>query len=318
MKESILKLLTNYNVCLENITNTSQSSVNIPIYVINMNKDVYRRAYINYICKKLNINFTLVVVREVTPEMREIAQTKVKNGVLGCYLSHLWCIKEAIKQQHPYFLVLEDDVVFKKDFVDKIRTFDYTKYDMVQLGCCDFNLQTNLQNSKNLEENDVYYPTKIALGAYGNIYNLNFAKVIFSSKINKILEFDTDFDEYYNRYKIAICYPNLITTELSTTNIQHNFSIFDKRGSNYFINSCFIDFSYSDYYFIWIKFIEECFYSYNSSNKMFTQLSYQEIIDKFSQKSNIPNDKIKDILENNDLNYIDINNVIHNILENKY
>jgi GR25 family glycosyltransferase involved in LPS biosynthesis len=320
MKDSIVDILNNYNVILENIINSKTSLINIPIYVINLKKDIFRRSYIKYITKLLNLNIKLIIVDNISNDVAKSLNAKLRVGVVGCYLSHMWCLNDAIKNNFQHFLILEDDVVFKKDFIQILNSIEYTKYDMIQLGCCDFNLKYNLDSSEiDYKKEGVYYPKKIALGAYGNIYNINFARLLYNSKINSIVEFDTDFNEYYERYKIAVCYPNLITAELSTTNINHNFSIFSCRNSNYFINKCFLNnIDYSEYFFIWITFIEECFNIYKKTNKVFTNESYNDSIRMFSINYKNISDTIINVLENNGLYYMDINNIINNILEDKY
>ena len=48
-----------------------------PIYVINLKKDIYRRAYIKYLFKKLKINYTLIMVENVT--MSDIKKWGIKQ-----------------------------------------------------------------------------------------------------------------------------------------------------------------------------------------------------------------------------------------------
>jgi GR25 family glycosyltransferase involved in LPS biosynthesis len=315
MEETILNILNTYDVTSCQIHNTDNPVIKIPVYIINLDKDIYRRCYIKYITKKLNINYTLIIVKPITTDIINAVKCNLSSGVLGCYLSHMWCIKNAIENKYNHFLIFEDDIIFIKHFDVLFNTINYKNYDMVQLGCCDFNLNANLTNEFNeLNVTKIYNPKLLALGAYGNIYNLYFAKMLFKEKLNNVKEFDTTLDMYYNKYNIGICYPNLITSELSTTNLQHNFSIFNGNKNNLFINRCFKNFDYSDYYFIWIHFIKYC---YECCNERLcynlSQEEYETIIIQFSKIYNNYNELIMKTLNNNNINAFDINNIMNDL-----
>lgn len=319
MSEYIKDKLNNYEVILENINNNNNSFLKIPIFIINLNTNNLRRAYIKYITKKLGLNYTLVIVKPISDNIKNEIDSKTKNGIVGCFLSHLWCIKYAIENNFNYFLIFEDDVVFHKNFETLFQKINYKKYDMIQLGCCDFNLKNNIDKNLVIKDLHIYKPNSIALGAYGNIYNINFAKLIYEEKINNFKEFDTTFDMYYNKYNIGICIPNLVTTELSTTNLGHDYSLFKNIGTNrnnYFTNNCFINFSYDIYYFIWIIFIEYCYTHYNQNNKAeITFGDYYSLIDNFANNNIVNNDLIKNTLLNNGIYFYDIMEIF-SILDN--
>jgi hypothetical protein len=192
---------------------------------------------------------------------------------------------------------------------------------MIQLGCCDFNLKKNMKNENiNINNLSIYNPKELALGAYGNIYNINFAKIIYYENTHVFKEFDSSFDMYYNKYNIGICYPNLITAELSTTNLNHNYSLFKDYKhldyNNYYINNCFYNFDYKDYYFIWIIFIKECYEYYMKTNELLNMKSYYQLIYDFSSKSNIEH-IIIDVLNNNNINFNDVNKILEFIINDK-
>lgn len=322
MNNIIENLLSNYDVILEkNERLFEKPIINIPVYVINLDKDEYRRAYIKYIMNKMKINYTLVIVKPCTEKKRNLIDETTRVGIVGCFLSHLWCIKYAIEQKKSeHFLIFEDDIVFHKNFFNFFKQLDYTKYDMIQLGCCDFNLRQNMKND-NLNNNlIVYNPQELALGAYGNIYNINFAKIVLYEKLYSFSEFDNKFNMYYNKYNIGICYPNLVTAELSTTNLGHDYSLFKESKTfnynNYFVNHCFYNFDYKDYYFIWIIFIKECYEYYDKTKELLTIKSYYELIDKFSSNNNniIKKNVIFDVLTNNDIYFYEMNNILELII----
>ena len=304
---SILEYLENYPVIIEEINNNENNKnnlLNIPIYVINLDRDKFRRGYIKSVLKKFGFTYKLVIVKKVSSDI--VKQNKrITPPVAGCCLSHLWCLKNAIEEKHNHFLILEDDIVFHKKFAELIRHVDYKRYDMIQLGCCDFQLRANLNGQLNKNKNNpltIYNPSRNALGAYGNIYNIGFAKLLFKFKTTNFTEWDTRIDMFYNKYKIGICYPNLITTELSTTNLGHRFSLFD--NSNRFIKNCHIDFKYEDYNFIWVIFLEFCFKRYMKNPEKLDD--YAELVDQFGKEHTKYTNDIKRVLSNNQYNKADI------------
>jgi GR25 family glycosyltransferase involved in LPS biosynthesis len=331
MNEDLLNILNDYDVSLENNYNTNKSVINFPIYIINLNTNNFRRSYIKCMANKIGLNYTLVIVKPITDEIKNKIDPSIKNGILGCFLSHLWCIKDAISKKHEHFLILEDDIVFHKNFNMLFKKIDYKKYDMIQLGCCDFNFKKNIKDTNiNLTNNNlltnvfIYNPKHIALGAYGNIYNINFAKIVYEEKINNFKEFDTLFDMYYNKYNLGICLPNLITTELSTTNLGHNFSLFKESKSNfnyntYFVNSCFSDFNYNMYYFIWIIFIEFCYKFYKENDKKYIDtVEYHNLIENFATKNSLKYETITETLNNNNIFVEDIMNIFKSLDSDNY
>ena len=322
----LINTLKEYKVNLENIVNSSNSFLNIPVYVINLNTDKFRRAYIQQILKKMNIDYKLIVVEKITDEIRIKMNSKLRSGIVGCCLSHLWCIQHAIDSNYNHFLILEDDVIFHKQFQTLFKEVDYHDYDMIQLGCCDFNLHENLSKSNvSTETNNatnqltIYRPTKIALGAYGNIYNIAFAKLILQEKTHYFTEFDMKFDTYYDRYKMGICYPNLITCELSTSNLEHDYSMFTKFRTSYkndqFVKKCFTKFHYSDYYFIWIVFLEFCYEEYQNENVL---KNYTQLTEQFSYNYPRIKDDIINTLANNDYTIDDLNEIMVLLKNDKY
>jgi GR25 family glycosyltransferase involved in LPS biosynthesis len=321
MEENIINILNNYDVVLET-TRQEKSIINIPVYIINLNTNYYRRSYIKYITSKLNINYTLVIVKKCSDEIKNSIDRNSKNGIIGCFLSHLWCIKNAIENGYEHFIIFEDDVVFHKNFKNLFCKVDYKKYDLIQLGCCDFNLKKNMKDDpkKNLV---IYKPCHLALGAYGNIYNINFAKLIFYEKTNCFKEFDTTFDMYYNKYDIGTCYPNLVTSELSTSDLGHDYSLFKTEHSSfsynkYFTGKCFYDFDYNDYYFIWIIFIQYCHERYIENKLSLDNKLYCLLIKDFSCKYVLKKDIIQYVLLHNNLKFNDMNCIIQNICDDKF
>ena len=240
MLEPFLKKYYPYktmNIINDDTTNNCLNT--FPIYVINLRDDKLRRNYIKHIFLKHQINYYLIIVDKFKyNSQRDCIRAKIHPSKLGCILSHLWCIQDAITNGYTRFIIFEDDIIFHKKFkhlFNQIIDSDIiNKTDMLMLGSIDVNLNHNLTHFKNNES--VYFPTKRILGAHANIYKLEFAKHFLNYKLNceKILEFDTEYQAFMKDHKIGICMPNLVVCELSTTNINHHYSPFNGSGFNIF------------------------------------------------------------------------------------
>lgn len=244
---------------------------NFTIYVINLNEDVYRRAYITHLFKKERINYNLVQVNRITKRDIELANCTVRKwSILGCATSHLWCIKHAIDANCSRFIIFEDDIIFHKDYQNKLADCLHLPFDLLMLGACDFTLKDNLllmedkkathkDSHTQLYTDKVYYPSKNALGGHANVYSLDFAKEFYEYKVSTPVfkEFDTEYVNFYDKWKMAICYPNIVITELTTTNNFHIFSPFDTACYARYISNCFPEeFTLLDYNYMTIDFIK--------------------------------------------------------------
>ena len=93
---------------------------------------------------------------------------------------------------------------------------------------------------------------------------------------NKIVAFDLDFInifKYFNK-TAAICYPNLVVAELSTTNINHNYSFLNEKKEYYYYSKTQINFNFNDYYFIYLCFFQKKYQIWFDDN-----ITFEEYID---------------------------------------
>ena len=235
-----------------------------PIYVINLKTDITRRKYIKALFKRHNINYNLIMVDRFNYEPQNELKYKLNSSKMGCILSHLWCINDAINNSKNInderFIIFEDDIIFHKQFEQLFKEC-ITKLtsipDLLMLGSIDFKINVHTTTVLNKEEN-IYYPKTNVLGAHANMYSVEFAKEFFNYKINTtdVLEFDFDYARFMSKYKIGVLFPNLVICELSTTNINHNFSpVNSLLFARY--KKCFTHkFTYNDYEYMIITFID--------------------------------------------------------------
>ena len=124
------------------------------------------------------------------------------------------------------------------------------------LGACDFNFK--LLNIHNVC-NNIYYPninSKMLYGAHANYYSLNGAKYIFKKKCKNLSFFDKNYNDIFDyfKYTSCICYPNLVVSDITTTNLHHEYILLSNIEKNYYIN-CFDNFNFNDYNFIYLDLI---------------------------------------------------------------
>jgi len=255
-------ILNNYKVKVYNIVNNNiELFINKKvsnIYVINLKKDKMRQKYILILMKKYKINFTFVIVDEIDNSISTIINKDnlLTKGELGCMLSHLWCLKDIIQNKYKNAIIFEDDIIFHKNFHDLFEKIYRDDYDFLILGACDFSFSSI--NKHNLE-NDLYVPSNSSVkvyGAHANFYSLNGAKKMFDIKINNVSFFDKDYHIMFDFFKNTsyICYPNLVVSDISTTNLQHDYPFFSIQENNYY-NKCFVNFDFKEYNFIYLNLI---------------------------------------------------------------
>jgi|UniRef100_A0A6C0CW27 GR25 family glycosyltransferase involved in LPS biosynthesis len=267
--QHIYKILDNYKVHLtfykrseERKSILNEYSENI--YVINLKKDIIRRNYINVLFKKLNIEYTLVVVEPISDELFSLLhgnEKQLSKSEVGCSLSHLWCLKHIIKNKYKGgAIIFEDDIVVHKNFESMFQQlFKEKQFDFLSMGACDFDFFDI--NYKNVT-NGLYQPclnnSKRCYGAHANYYSLNGAKYIFKLKSLFFSFFDNNFSNIFKHFNRTafITYPNLFVTELSTSNINHNYHFYS-LNEDYFYSNCFIDFKFKEYCFLYLSIIQK-------------------------------------------------------------
>lgn len=261
-----------------------------PIYVINLKEDKYRRNYIKKLFKTHRINYVLVIVNRFKyPTSDGLTNYKLHSSKMGCILSHIWCINNAVLNKYERFIVFEDDIIFHKQFRKCIQNVLSEDIDLLMLGALDTNINANM--SKNKENSPIYYPKTTILGAHANIYKHEFAKNFLNYKLNnnKVLEFDYEYIRFMNKYKIGICNPNLVICELSTTNIEHYFSPISVTGFERYKSFFPESFTYDDYEYMLIIFIQ---YIHDRIKEKKCYYSLQEMVKQFSTKYNNRNNSL--------------------------
>ncbi len=262
-----------------------------PIAVIHLRSNVTRYTYITYVMQKLKLNYTLFIFEEIAEEVYETIkfirehcgiQPVMNRGEMGCCLSHLFCIQHifslsatsattAASAATDRVVVLEDDVLFSKDFVNKftqtLANPAHNAADMIMLGAIDKSLGRNLPTTAVVtaaNEQGYYRAVGQPSGGFGNVYKREYALRFIEQKMGRF----TGLDYNYFKYKTAagkppiihIVFPNIVTSEFSTSNLQHGDICGNipggKKEKDYYAKF-FWNFNYSDYYFMYIAWIAQ-------------------------------------------------------------
>jgi len=158
-------------------------------------------------------------------------------GALGCTLSHLSCIKEAYDRGEETILILEDDVIFHRDFN---RVWYNLKlpddWDILYLGASQFDW-TDIVIEKD------FYRAKYTLGAFAYILKTKLYPDLLRIFEEKKVSTDEILMEQQNVSNCYVLYPNLIIAYLdeSLTRPNNKWSL-ETVGHAFKWNRCLYNF----------------------------------------------------------------------------
>ena len=254
------------------------------IYVINLDSYHIRRNYIIVLMKKYHINFELIIVNPISEDQYDCMNNKIiTKGEVGCYLSHMYCLNDAIKNNYKNIIIFEDDIILHKKFHEKFENIgDLGKFDILMLGAADFSFHKR-HNARRIP-NNLYKPHTNLLGAHAVLYSRRGAREMYLTRIQTPTYFDNKLECFLNIFdnSFYICFPNLVVSELSTTSLGHNFGVTDPVKESVYYKKCFSNtFDFSDYNFIYLLIFS------NFNHKHFKiQDSFQNNIQKITTYSN--------------------------------
>jgi len=167
-------------------------------YIISLNKPSVLLNHLNDIGLKPilfnGINGKTVNLNTIKQHFNNIWFNVGPVGALGCALSHLNVWKTFVKTKNPHCLILEDDVIFEKDFsketIKQILLDTPKDFDILYLGC--FNSPTFIyamtlllmnKNINNTCKSKLVKKTDVALATHAYIISRKGAK-----KLIKLLD----------------------------------------------------------------------------------------------------------------------------------
>lgn len=191
------------------------------IYIINLEYRTDRKMKLENLLQKYNINnyeFIKAIdknneyVKQEYENLKLNNKTKIKTiGHFACLLSHIQVLNLINENDKEYNIILEDDVFFNENFVEKIENIKFSYFDMIYIG--------GLIDDYKIIFDDYCYHNRI-MGMYAYIIN-----PINKNKILKILEkkkYPCDIAiikkiQKKEIYKNKIIYIDLIKTEIQSS-----------------------------------------------------------------------------------------------------
>ncbi len=155
---------------------------------------------------------------------------------IGCYLSHVECARSLLDSEAEFALVLEDDIVFEKDFLDSLSAA------LHQSGSWDILRLSTVNDGRKFPFKRLTHSRSLAIsltrekGAGAYVINRKAAQWIVTDLMPMRLAYDIAFDtEYLAGLKAAFIFP-LCTTQNADggSQIQRNMRKFRLPGWRYF------------------------------------------------------------------------------------
>jgi len=197
-------ILTNPNQIQESFTPLCKT------YFINLDSNIDRWNNLKYknVTRFPAINGKTLNKNQLIKDGIISEKNKLKMGQIGCALSHMEVLKQIQKQNEPFGLILEDDVIIPPNFnIHNIKLPQ--KFDILFLGGCNI-------NGKKITENLIKPTTKN--GSYNLCWHAVLINKNSAQKILKMLQplyrpIDSQIREKYDELNVYYHYPNLINQD---------------------------------------------------------------------------------------------------------
>jgi GR25 family glycosyltransferase involved in LPS biosynthesis len=195
---------------------------NLHIFLVSLPKDRKRRNQLDFIPDKIvGINGANLDIEQMKKNNIINENTNLKKGEIGCYLSHLFLIKDIYKNKNLYnnnILIIEDDAKISNnkiyDIVNTINNVNHN-FDIIFLGYNYFENKENETTDKNTINISKVH------GTHSYIIN---PRNITEEKISKLDKIDIPIDiklcEVFDSYIITPKKVNLNTKFSNYSNTQ--------------------------------------------------------------------------------------------------
>jgi len=146
----------------------------------------------------------------------------VTSGHFACLLSHIKAIKLAKLSKYSNIMILEDDVFFLDNFLNKLNNLRVPQFDMLYLG--------GIISKKKLFFNDwIFAKDNKIMGAYGYILD-NLMFDIILDKLEKLSDYvDLSYIQDIQPNHTVILLNDYIKTNLTSTDTSHKSKKLTKR-----------------------------------------------------------------------------------------
>lgn len=239
---------------------------NIPIFIINLKKDIERREHMEELCNQYNLQYqftdaiygknldkdTISKIYNKEESIRKFGRELTK-GELACVLSHINIYKHIVENDISKAFIFEDDIQIEKDFPTLMQSINKfpNDWELVLFGYHrgssrkDKEAKSYTRCKKNITtKHKLVRFAEIATGAHGYLINLRGAKKLIDelSTIKMPMDYYTGDDQYINLYGVS---PRVIrvnkildngsnlTTERDQAAKEYNHEFYRKKESIY-------------------------------------------------------------------------------------
>ncbi len=185
------------------------------IFIINLKRRTDRRENMITKLKEQNIiNYEFIEAfdgneKSIIDKFNELVDNKqtqiITSGHFACLLSHINAIKLAKSRNYSSIMILEDDVYFCNDFLNKLSNLMIPNYDMIYLG--------GIISKKKLFFNDWIRYSNI-MGAYGYILSSHLFDIVLTQ-----LEKLTVYVDFFYMKKIQPNYSTILLFDFIKTDL---------------------------------------------------------------------------------------------------
>jgi len=205
------------------------------MYIINMQRRHDRKEEMIKKLKEENIdNYEFIEAvdgqtEEIQNKFNDIKQNTniINTGHFGCLLSHIKALEKAKEEKLNSVLVLEDDIIFEKNFMRHIRRLSVPKYDLLYMGGPILELKLFLNGWGIHKEIMGTYCYLVTSNIYDVILN-EWKKNIYCSDISLIYNIQSKYD--------VILLNDFIKTTLKDTDTSNKRSVMNNMVNRLNIN----------------------------------------------------------------------------------
>lgn len=193
------------------------------IFVVNLKRSSERREYMQKLLKDFPYPwefFEAVDGKEIKNLSKVYSEKKAMHfygkgltqGEVGCALSHLAIYKKMVDENIDAALILEDDIIIEKDFLEVVAALRIKKTDndIVLLGQSDEKAIKQVWGKKISTYQKLHRLLNYGYGAYAYIIDKRAAEKLYT--LNFPVKVPSDFWNYFSRYvNIFVVEPNVIS-----------------------------------------------------------------------------------------------------------
>lgn len=236
------------NNCINNMNNNNKIKIKClndfvdKIYLINLERRTDKFEKISNKLNELKINFkkinaidgSNIQIRDEWIQYLEKGSKISSPGAYGCLLSHLQIFKDAKQNNYKNILILEDDIIFHKNFNNELcKLNDIPEdYSIIYLGA------TQFRHVKNDFKN--YYQANESYGTFAYIIKYTIFDTLIDILEQRQLDIDVSLLAIQKLYKCYVLWENIIIADLSKSDIrteQYTYEMFKWDVNKYDFNN---------------------------------------------------------------------------------